>query len=415
MAVSQSPSKETGISVGDAKEESFAVAHAKGLQKPSSDPAAGRYRIFQQPQAEKPFQAVPAVDLFLDLQVFLFFFPHHLKRDCSQGFEPLRTHVEQLRLLHHPLLVNVLYSGEENRTFFFAEEKPEGNSLAAELRIRKIREQAFSLEEALGLCWLLCRAMSYMHRLTLHGFLNPQEIYLEPWPDGPIPYYPKVAHPGIRSAFRRSPLAFSGLHEGTVCFAPPEFSGSDPLHDETDSYGIGAILYSLLTLRQPTGRFVRPSRMRQEIPTVLDRIVLHAMDEDVRERYPSSQALAHRIVERTGLEIFWEEMITAEKRLVEAFRIDGVVLPPPPKVQKSVLSVEHEGYTEEEGREENLPSPSPRRWNISLHLLLLVLACFVLMFLAVRDVSFIHREGANRLEEFRKWDRFFSDTEKRLR
>ena len=192
-------------------------------------------------------------------------------------------------------MLNLLAAGEVEDLFFFVEEHPRGESLAQIIRERRERNQPFSDREALGLCWLLCRALEGVQQSTVHGFLHPQDIYIEPWPDGPIPFYPRIAHIGIRAMLRAVRMPLEGLEEEAACYASPEFDAYGPLQKQVDVYGVGAILYGLLTLRAPTGCFVRPSSVRPGLSRAVDRILLRALDEEPDSRYATPSALARAL------------------------------------------------------------------------------------------------------------------------
>jgi len=252
----------------------------------------GRYQVFNIVRHEKVFSLTKAYDLVEDEPVYLFAFPRAMFRNFPQARAQMQFQAEQLRRLSSPFLLNLLAAGEVEDLFFFVEEHPRGKSLAQIIRERRERNQPFSDREALGLCWLLCRALEGVQQSTVHGFLHPQDIYIEPWPDGPIPFYPRIAHIGIRAMLRAVRMPLEGLEEEAACYASPEFDAYGPLQKQVDVYGVGAILYGLLTLRAPTGCFVRPSSVRPGLSRALDRILLRALDEEPDSRYATPSAFA---------------------------------------------------------------------------------------------------------------------------
>jgi serine/threonine protein kinase len=256
-----------------------------------------------------------AFDLVENRRVYLYAFPRALFRDFPQARAQLHFQAAQMQQLHSPLLLNIFSSGEEEDLFYFVEEHPKGESLARVFRERRRRHQPFSDREALGLCWLLCRTLEGIHQFTVHGFLHPLDIHLEPWPDGPIPFYPKVAHTGIRTMLRAVRMPLEGLKDEAACYASPEFIAYRPLQKQVDVYGVGAILYALLTLRSPTGCFVRPSSVRPGLPRTVDQILLRALDEDPDDRYPTPAALAGALETLWVLGTHRQELETGVSRL----------------------------------------------------------------------------------------------------
>ena len=255
----------------------------------------GRYQVFNIVRHEKVFSLMKAYDLVGDETVYLYALPRAMFRNFPQARAQLQFQAEQLRGLASPFLLNLLAAGEVEDLFFFVEEYPRGESLAQIIRERRERNQPFSDREALGLCWLLCRTLEGVQESTVHGFLHPQDIYIEPWPDGPIPFYPRIAHIGIRAMLRAVRMPLEGLEEEAACYASPEFEAYGPLQKQVDVYGVGAILYGLLTLRAPTGCFVRPSSVRPGLSKALDRILLRALDEEPDSRYATPSTFARAL------------------------------------------------------------------------------------------------------------------------
>jgi serine/threonine protein kinase len=254
-----------------------------------------RYQVFDSVRHEKVFSLMNAFDLVENQRVYLYAFPRKLFQDFPNARAQLRFQAAQMQERYSPSLLNVLSWGEEEGLFYFVEEHPKGESLARIFQERRRRHQPFSDREALGLCWLLCRTLEGIHPFTVHGFLHPLDIYLEPWPDGPLPFYPKLAHAGVRAMLRAVGMPLEGLKEEAVCYASPEFIAYRPLQKQVDVYGVGAILYALLTLRTPTGCFVRPSSVRPGLPKTVDKILLRALDEDPDERYPTPGSLSEAL------------------------------------------------------------------------------------------------------------------------
>jgi len=228
-----------------------------------------RFQVFNSVRHEKVFSLMKAYDLVEKRRVYLFCLPRVLFQDFPHARAQLQFQAEQIKKLSSPFLLNILFSGETENMFFFVEEHPQGKSLAEIIRVRRTHNGPFSDREALGISWLLCRTLERIHQLTVHGFLHPLDIYLEPWPEGPIPFYPKLAHIGIRTMLRALRLPFEGMEDEAACYASPEFATYRPLQRQVDVYGVGAILYGLLTLREPTGRFVRPSSVRPGLPRTI--------------------------------------------------------------------------------------------------------------------------------------------------
>jgi len=242
--------------------------------------------------------------------------------------------------------------------------------------------------------------------------LHPLDVYLEPWPDGPIPFYPKVAHISIRTILRAVGVPFEGLEEEAACYASPEFIAYRPLQAQVDVYGIGAILYALLTLRPPIGCFVRPSSVRPGLARMLDQILLRALDEDPDERYPTPSGLAG------ALETLWmsgphrQEMELAVDRISAGERWEGGQahepgipgMPPtlPPEGAGSA-----EGARAGEGALSLLLADKIR----AVCLLLLMLLNLGLFCQAAMEAGCISNGDLSDSKEYHKWESVFSDSD----
>ena len=370
-----------------------------------------RFQVFNSVRHEKVFSLSKAYDLVENRPVYLYSLPRDLFQDFPQTRAQLHFHAAQMQRLRGPLLLNHLFEGEAEDLFFFVEEHPQGASLADVFRERRRRHRPFSDREALGLCWLLCRALEGVQQFTVHGFLHPLDVYLEPWSDGPIPFYPKVAHISTRTILRAVGVPFEGLEREAACYASPEFIAYGPLQAQVDVYGIGAILYALLTLRPPTGCFVRPSRVRPGLPRMLDQILLRALDEDPDERYPTPSGLAG------ALETLWMlgphrlEMEMAVDRLSERGRWAGGQAHEPgiPGMPPTLLpegAGPAEGARAGEGALSLLLADKIR----AVCLLLLMLLNLGLFCQAAMEAGCISNGDLSDSTEYRKWESVFSDS-----
>ena len=132
---------------------------------------------------------------------------------------------------------------------FFSMKLVEGDSLAHQISARKKQRAPFDPEAAARLMATLARAVHYAHeRGFLHCDLKPSNILLDR--EG----RPHVTDFGLaKRTSEDSSLSVSGAILGTPSYmAPEQASGSrKELSPATDVYGLGAILYELLTGEPP--------------------------------------------------------------------------------------------------------------------------------------------------------------------
>ncbi|MDB5351733.1 MAG: hypothetical protein JWN86_2980 [Planctomycetota bacterium] len=171
----------------------------------------------------------------------------------------------------------------------------------------------------------VCNALSYAHsKGVLHRDLKPDNILLGPYGETLVVDWglakaagradPVVSADGDRvrlnlSGSELSPT-LSGRMMGTPEYAPPEqMTGDLPnIGPRSDVYGLGAILYCLMTGKAPfsrkgidlgeliarieSGDFPPPRQVRPDIDKPLEAICLKAMSRRPSGRYDSALALA---------------------------------------------------------------------------------------------------------------------------
>lgn len=212
--------------------------------------------------------------------------------------ERFRREARILASLRHPDIVAVYEAFEDAGCLGFAMECVEGGDLAALTAAGPLPQRT-----AATLMARIAEAIAYAHTQgVLHRDLKPSNVLLGA--DGG----PKVTDFGLaRLVAGAGGGTATGAALGTPAYAPPEqlLGGTDPA-PAGDVYGLGALLYHLLTGRAP---FVadnplsllriaeegNPTVPRLLVPSVsrdLETICLHAMERDPGRRYPNAAAFA---------------------------------------------------------------------------------------------------------------------------
>jgi eukaryotic-like serine/threonine-protein kinase len=168
----------------------------------------------------------------------------------------LRRSIDLWAVLAHPNLVLVQRAGWlDNAPYLAMEHVPHG-SLAA-----KLDGQPYPVRQALQLVEQLADVVNYLHRQgVVHGNLKPSNVLLAA---DSIPRLTDLYQAG--SLFQGALPAEHGSPAGLGYLAPElvEDRNSEP-HPHTDIYGLGLILYELLTGRPPlTG--VNAGEMLEEV------------------------------------------------------------------------------------------------------------------------------------------------------
>jgi WD40 repeat protein len=231
-----------------------------------------------------------------------------LSGDWSGRSELARFHTEAgaAAALQHPNIVQVFEVGAQDGQPFLAQELVEGGSLEA-----KRGGVPWLARASAELVQTVARAMHYAHTQgVIHRDLKPANILLTA--DGA----PKVSDFGLA---RRTPpgdvtepvrdaATQTGAILGTPGYLAPEQAAghSRDVGPTADIYGLGAILYALLTGRPPfqgvsvletleqvrSQEAVPPRQLQAGLPRDLETICLKCLRKESEKRYASAADLA---------------------------------------------------------------------------------------------------------------------------
>jgi serine/threonine protein kinase len=203
----------------------------------------------------------------------------------------LQRGAEMWVTLTHPHVVRVQGSGWWDGAAYLAVEYVPQGSLASKLGGRR-----FPLVQALGLVEQLAEIVSYMHRQgVVHGNLKPSNVLLA------ADDIPCVVDFQWTGGLFGGPLPTDDAEVAGLGYLPPEWL-RDPGAESrpyTDIYGLGVILYELLTGRPPfagdSGREileqvrsqepVPPTRFNAKVTPHLETLCLRCLHKDPWRRY----------------------------------------------------------------------------------------------------------------------------------
>lgn len=267
-----------------------------------------------------------ATDTQLGRNVALKVLPEYTTTD-PRFRERFRREVQAAASLDHSNIVPVYGAGEEDGVHFYAMQLIDGvgvDEIIDSVRRRRstnpsqpssesklgadvhkllgvdTRNPETYYESVAGLGAEIASALEHAHgRGILHRDLKPSNVLVDA--DG----HAWVTDFGLCKSAAADDLTVSGDVVGTLRYMAPErFSGDGDVR--SDVYGVGLVLYELLTLRPAVGGRDRPDIIREVvdetppaprkidsgIPRDLETIVLRATSKLAETRYPTAAALA---------------------------------------------------------------------------------------------------------------------------
>jgi eukaryotic-like serine/threonine-protein kinase len=202
--------------------------------------------------------------------------------------------------LQHPNIVAIHEVGVQDGNHFFSMDYVEGQNLA-----QLVGNQPVPAEKAARYLGTIAEAIHYAHEQgILHRDLKPSNVLVDAATD-----QPRVTDFGLaRRLDGESSLTMTGQLLGSPHFMPPEQADArrGKVGRPSDVYGLGGILYFLLTARPPfqgdslettlgqvlNAEPVSPRLLNASVPRDLETICLKCLDKEPVRRYPTARALA---------------------------------------------------------------------------------------------------------------------------
>jgi hypothetical protein len=224
--------------------------------------------------------------------------PMHCGGAASEiDLERFRREADILLRIRHPNVVTVHERGDSPHGLYLVSDLVEGNDLKVMLRTGPLPplRSAQIVRELAG-------AVQALHdNHVLHRDLKPENVIVRP--DGT----PILLDFGVARDLKAESLTATGQLLGSPAFMSPEQADGDKtlLGPHTDVYGLGSVLFTLLSGRYPhaggslasTLKMILvdepqwPSTDHPATPRALEEICKRAMAKEPHERYPTAQAL----------------------------------------------------------------------------------------------------------------------------
>jgi WD40 repeat protein/tRNA A-37 threonylcarbamoyl transferase component Bud32 len=213
-----------------------------------------------------------------------------------------RGEAEAAANLRHPNIVAIYETGEQQGQHYFSMEYVPGRNLA-----EIVRDGPLPAQRAARYSQVIARAIHHAHQQgTLHRDLKPSNVLID------ADDQPRVTDFGLAKRMRGDfGVTVTGQVLGSPGFMPPEQTSGrrTSIGPASDVYGVGAILYHLVTGRAPfqadtiaavlqqvqEQEPVAPRLLNSSVPRDLETICLKCLEKDPTKRYATALELADEL------------------------------------------------------------------------------------------------------------------------
>ncbi|MGK7311458.1 MAG: protein kinase domain-containing protein [Candidatus Longimicrobiales bacterium M2_2A_002] len=261
----------------------------------------GRYRILEELGEGGMATVFLAHDVKHDRKVAL----KVLKPELAAvvGADRFLTEIRTTANLQHPNILPLFDSGEADTFLYYVMPYIEGESLREKLQ----RDKQLSVDEAVGIINEVAEALEAAHAQgIIHRDIKPANILLSAG-------RPLVADFGIALAVSQAGgerITETGLSLGTPYYMSPEQATGDRVPTPaSDVYGLGCVLYEMLTGDPPhtgataqavlgkilLGSPTRATELRPAVPPHIDGALMKALEKLPADRFDSASAFARAL------------------------------------------------------------------------------------------------------------------------
>ncbi len=240
----------------------------------------------------KAFQ--PGMDRFVAVKVML----GHLATD-PEFIERFRREARAVGTLRHPNIVNVFDFGIEDDIYYMVMEFIKGENLKAYIAKHP---GGLPFDDALRITSQMADALSYAHKAgMIHRDVKPANImFVDESHEQAI-----LTDFGIAHILSQPGLTASGAMVGTPAYLSPDAAFGRQVDERSDIYGLGIILYEMLTGKVPfeadtpmaiimkhvNAPLPTRSEYGRDLPLDVEAIILKALMKEADDRYQSADAM----------------------------------------------------------------------------------------------------------------------------
>lgn len=205
-------------------------------------------------------------------------------------YEQLSKEATILKDLKHTA-IPVIFDMEEDESYLYLiEEYIAGESLQDIMNHQEKLPVVSIIEYGIQLCGIL---------YYLHSCLEEPLLYLDLKPSNILIAEGKLKLIDFGSCRKQETGETTRLSMGTVGYAAPEQFVGVSNSEKTDVYGIGAVLYYMLTGQRVDNKYCHILR-QLKIPSELKKTVMDCLEPEIRKRPEGVKAVEYRLMQISG-------------------------------------------------------------------------------------------------------------------
>lgn len=195
--------------------------------------------------------------------------------------------------LNHPNIVNMYDVGYDQGFHYIVMEYVDGITLKQYIT----QQKRLPVDEAVKIAIAIGEGLEHAHSMGIvHCDIKPHNVMITT--TGRV----KVTDFGIARAMNaNNTLMYTNSIMGTAHYLSPEQASGKPVDGSTDIYSLGVVLYEMLTGRVPFDgdtpisvalkhvreKLVPPTRYNQNVPALLESVVMKALAKNPEDRFAS--------------------------------------------------------------------------------------------------------------------------------
>ncbi len=285
----------------------------------------GTYRLIKKLGSGGTSVVYLAYDPFKDREIAIKVIKQEFLEDPRLGRQNRKQLENEAALagkLIHPNIVTTYEAVLSDEVNYIVMEYVPGGTLEKYIN----QDNLLPLDRVVEYMFKCCRALNYAQfKGVIHRDIKPANLLLD------SPNEIKIADLG---AAIRLDLEQTHGSVGSPNYMSPEQVRGDEVSHQTDIYSLGVVMYRLLTGRSPYSpknlahlyqqilheHPIPPTQLRSDLPPQLERIVMHAMQKNVADRFTTWRDFGNELAElghfeKSDLEINESEKFIALRKL----------------------------------------------------------------------------------------------------